>query len=352
MSNSGEKFVVRGDDAIEALLENAAPRPTPPTQDEKIVREAVRAEWQATTGKIKMRRRMTHFAIAATVLLGIAVTFNALQLTNVKPVQVATISNSHGSIYLLGEQSELREMTDLASIFAGQVIDTGDDAGIGLEWGNGGSLRIDKNARIEFTSADSVYLHSGQIYFDSQPSDLTASISGGSDEIVAAITGSGFEIETDHGLVSHRGTQYMTSVGGGDLTVSVREGEVVVDGVYIEKAIAVAGQRMTLSGGARPSVLDIDGFGGAWDWIEEMAPSANVDGRTVDEFLTWIARETGLQISYASPEAANTARNGVLRGNVDMAPRDELAFRMSGEDLGYRIDGGTIYVSIDSGSRP
>jgi len=41
-----------------------------------------------------------------------------------------------------------------------------------------------------------------------------------------------------------------------------------------------------------------------------------------------------------------------LKGNVDMGPRAELAFRMSGEDLGYRIDGGVIYVSIDSGSRP
>ena len=53
-----------------------------------------------------------------------------------------------------------------------------------------------------------------------------------------------------------------------------------------------------------------------------------------------------------SPEAEQMAHNGVLKGNVDMGPRDELAFRMSGEDLSYRIDRGTIFVSIDSGSRP
>ena len=46
------------------------------------------------------------------------------------------------------------------------------------------------------------------------------------------------------------------------------------------------------------------------------------------------------------------AQDGVLKGNVDMGPREELALRMSGEDLSYRIDGGSIYVSIDSGSRP
>jgi ferric-dicitrate binding protein FerR (iron transport regulator) len=243
-------------------------------------------------------------------------------------------------------------MTDLASISAGQFIVTDNNAGIGLEWGSGGSLRVDKNTRIEFMSADSVYLHSGQLYFDSEPSTLSASISAGSNEIVAAVTGSGFEIETDHGLVRHLGTQYMTLADADKLSVRVREGEVAVDGVYVEEAVAVAGQQMTLSGGARPSLLDIDRFGEAWDWIEATAPVADVDGRSVDEFLTWIGRETGLQISYASPDAKQMAQNGVLRGNVDMAPRDELAFRMSGEDLSYRIDGGTIYVSIDSGSRP
>jgi hypothetical protein len=67
MSNSREENIMRGDAAIEALLERAAPRPTPPPDDEQLVRAAVQAEWQAVTGRIKMRRRMTHCAVAATV---------------------------------------------------------------------------------------------------------------------------------------------------------------------------------------------------------------------------------------------------------------------------------------------
>ena len=78
-----------------------------------------------------------------------------------------------------------------------------------------------------------------------------------------------------------------------------------------------------------------------------------VDGRSVHEFLMWVGRETGLRVSYTSAGAEEMARNGVLRGNVDMDPKEELAFRMAGEDLTYRIDGGTIYVSeINSDSRP
>ena len=338
MSNSSDNPTMRGDAAVVALLEHAAPRPVPPSEDEIAVRNAVHAEWRTATGKIKTRQRLTNFAVAATVLLGIAVAFNTLQVNNVPTIQVAQISKSHGSIYLLGEHSEQQEVSNLSAIVAGQVILTGDDAGIGLEWGNGGSLRVDKNTHIEFTSADSVYLHSGQIYFDSHH------------DVVAA---SGFTIETDHGTVAHLGTQYMTYTDSRDLTVSVREGRVEIDGAYIDAAVASAGQRMTVSGGARPFVTDFKVYGEAWDWIEQTSPVVAFDGRSVDEFLATISRETGLQISYESAAAKQLAQKGKLVGNVDMAPRDELAFRMSGEDLSYRIDGGTIYVSsIDSGRRP
>ena len=341
MSNSREESVMRADAAVEALLERAAPRPAPPADDEQLVRAAVQAEWQAVTGRLKTRRRMKHFAIAATVLLGVAVSFNALQPVDVPALQVARISKSHGSIYLLGEQSELRAMSDLSLIYAGQVIDTGDDAGMGLEWGNGGSLRIDQNTRIEFTSADSVFLHAGQVYFDSQ------------NELVAAITGSALEIETGHGSVKHQGTQYMTAVDVRDLTVSVREGEVVVDGTYVDQAIAVAGQQLTVSGGARPSVVNIDGYGEAWDWIEATAPTVNMDGKSTFEFLQRIGREIGLALEFESAAAETLARDGILQGTINLGPRDELAFRMAGEDLSYRIEGGTIYVSsIDSGRHP
>jgi len=329
-------MVVSAGDAVEALLEKAAPRQSPPGDDEVAVRTAVHADWQEMVGKVKTRRRMANFAIAATVLLGMAVTFNALQVSNISAVQVATISKSHGSIYLLGEQSEMHKMTDLSSISAGQFIVTDDDAGIGLEWANGGSLRVDKNTRIEFTSADSVYLHSGQIYFDSWSADTT---------------GSGLTIETDHGSVMHFGTQFMTYSDANDLRVSVREGEVEVDGSYVAVAIASAGKQMILSGGARPVISDFNAYGAAWNWIESTSPVVDIDGHTVSEFLAAIGRETGLQIVYESPAAEEMSHSGVLKGNVDMDPRDELAFRMLGEDLVYRIDGGAIYVSIESGSR-
>lgn len=342
MSNSSEEVAMRSDEAVEELLEMASPRPTPPGEDEIAVRDAVHAEWHAITGKIQTRRRVTYFAIAATVLLGIAVSFNALQVTNVPALEVATISKSHGSIYLLGEQSELQEASDLASISTGQVIVTGADAGIGIDWGNGGSLRVDQNTRIRFTSTESVYLVSGQIYFDSQPSQL-----------VAGITGSGLEIETQHGSVTHLGTQYMTYADERTLKVSVREGKVSVDSAYFQPEDAVTGQQLTVLGGSRPTFLDIDGYGEAWDWVEATAPNVSMNGRSAYDFLHRIARETGLKVEFEDAAAEALAHKGILNGTLDMAPRAELALRMSGEDLSYRIDEGAIKVSaIDSSSHP
>ena len=343
MSNSSEQFSIRDDKLVEELLGHAAPRPAPPAEDEAVVRDAVHAEWQAVTGRIRTRRRVTQFAIAATVILGLALSFNALRVGNGTAVQVATIDRSDGAIYLLGEQSELQEMTGLDAIAAGQIVVTGDAAGIGLVWGNGGSLRIDENSRVEFTSPDSIYLRYGRIYFDSQAK-----------RVAAAISGSGFQVNTDHGSVSHLGTQYMAFTDTGRLQVSVREGEVKVDGNYAATATAAEGQQLTLHGAARPTIVNFHGYGEAWDWVEATAPVAEVDGKTVHEFLLWVGRETGLKITYESPAAEQKARVGILRGNIDdLNPRDELRLRMAGEDLDYHIDEGNIYVDLtDTSSHP
>ncbi len=308
-----------------------------------MIREAVQVEWQAVTGKRRSRTRLARFAMAASVLLAVIASFNVLRDAGIAPLQVATINKSYGSI-LLGNQSQLHELSDFSAITAGQSIVTDTDSGIGLEWGRGGSLRIDADTRIEFISAEEVYLRSGRIYFDSTPSELIAGTAGESAETK-------FWIKTDHGTMTHVGTQYMTSSSGTELTISVREGRVSMDGNYHNETV-LEGQQLKVTGSNRASVANFSRHGAAWDWVEKTAPIADVDGRSVDEFLKWVGRETGLDIFYESPEAEQKARAGILKGKVDMDPRSALAFRMMGEDLNFHIDGGTIKVSLkkeDSG---
>lgn len=201
------------DEAIEALLRKAPPRPAPSDEAMADVRDAVHSEWQAVSGRRRTRRRMVSLAAAATVILAVAATVNVLRVPSALSVPVATIDKTSGSIYLLGEQSELRETQDLAELTAGQTLVTGPDSGVGIAWNNGGSLRIDEDTRVEFASPDEIVLRSGRVYFDSQPTLLQAGITQSS---IAS-----FAIRTEQGVVRHVGTQFMTGINGGALTLSL-----------------------------------------------------------------------------------------------------------------------------------
>ncbi len=343
MSSMGDHGAARNDDAVEALLEQASPRPSPPGKDEEMIREAVLSEWQAVTGWRRTRMRVTRFAVAATVLLGVAVTFNMLQESGIAPVQVATITSSHGSIHVRGEESQMHELRDLASIMSGQLIITDYDSGIGLAWGNGGSLRIAAATRIEFVSGDDVFLHSGRIYFDSTPSELITSVSSGSGEAKLRIL-------TNHGTVSHLGTQYMTYTSDSELTVSVREGEVSVDGTYYNDK-AFAGQQLSIVGSARPSITNFPRHGEAWKWIEDVSPDVEIDGRSVDVFLNWVARETGLRVEYPNAATKQAAEYEVLKVTVKLEPRAALDVLVETTVLKWHVEEGAIKVSAIDDSR-
>jgi ferric-dicitrate binding protein FerR (iron transport regulator) len=324
------------DAAIEALLREAPPRPAPSAEDMAGVREAVRDEWVAVSGRRRTRRRLVSFAAAATMILAVAATVNVLRVPSALPVPVATIDKSSGSIYLLGEQSELRETQDLTELTAGQILVTGPDSGAGVAWNNGGSLRIDEDTRVEFVSPDEIILRSGRVYFDSQPAPLQAGITQSSI--------GNFAIRTDQGVVKHVGTQYMTGINGGALTISVREGEVKVENAY-QQASAVAGQQMTVVGSNRPTYTNISRHGENWHWVEQMAPEIDIDQRSAYEFISWAGRESGLEIRFVSDAVEQSAHDTVMKGTVSLEPQVALPTLLQTTDLDAHIEDGWIVVS-------
>lgn len=344
MSDSSKVTQMQADDAVEALLKRASPRPAPPLEDERIAREAVRREWLAVARRRTRQRFALRLAVAASAVMAVSIAFQGLRTDSGEPLQVAAISKSFGSIYLLGEQSELQNLPAISAISAGQTVITGTDAGLGLDWAAGGSLRIDANSRIEFLGADRVFLHSGRIYFDSTGSELAAAAEG-----PAAGT---LHIETEHGRVTHLGTRYMTYADTTRLSVSVREGRVTIAGRYYDQT-AVEGQQVTVSGNARPAVMNFNGYGEAWAWVEATAPPARLDGRSVYEFLSWVSHETGLALAFDTAAAEQLARTEQLRGTVDTEPTNALRLWMMGVDLDWRVEAGVIHVTAsETGSGP
>lgn len=335
MNDKREDMTIDSGDAVEALLAQATPRPVPPDTDTRQVRAAVKSEWRSITTRRRTRRRWIQFAAAASLLLAALVTLNNSETGNIEPVQVAEIGKRFGSIYVLGENSELREGNNLTTVTAGQTLITDSQSGIGLKWGAGGSLRIDQDTRIEFVSGTSVILRSGRVYFDSA-SGLTAA---------GSVAGSGtmLTITTDFGAVQHVGTQFMAAASDGRLVVSVREGEVIVESAG-RNTPAVEGQQLAISGSGAFDIVNIGPYGDAWAWVERTAPGAILDGRTAGELLDWVSRETGLQLDYRSQAARARADQSVLNGQLNVPPRQALDIWMLGTDLYWQIDNGVIYV--------
>jgi hypothetical protein len=274
--------------------------------------------------------------VAATVVVGVGLLFNSFRGVEPEPARVASIQKSFGSIYVLGDQSELTRADNLAAIHEGQIIVTGDDAGIALAWVNGGSVRLDKSTEIEFRDDSTVYLRSGRVYFDSRPSELFAEVQAGGEN--------SFVIETDHGVVMHTGTQFMTHVDDENLRVSVREGRVDISGQFYPHT-AERGEQVLFSGRQRPVVLSIPEYGAAWDWIGKTSPPVNVEGQSVHVFLDWVGRELGMSIEYAGDDVAQVARQAILEGQVGTEPKEALRHRMMTAALSWRFEEGVIYVN-------
>jgi len=325
MNRPNQEQDIRSERALEELLGKAEPRPIPPQQDEEQIRQAVRAEWDQATKRRNRTRRVTRFALAASVLLAVFASLNALRgpFDGNKLQQVANIEKQFGDITVLSD---------------GQAVETGAESGLTLAWNDGGSLRLDQNTRLEFESSSEIYLKSGRIYFDSMPSGIPTVIT---DPDTAKLT-----IRTDVGTVRHYGTQFITQADGDELSVMIREGRVSIEGSRVNET-ALMGQKITVTRNGEPAVDAIELSGGDWQWIEKTSPSFTLDNRPIIEFLTWVSRETGQPLRFESRHAEEVVNTFELRGVVKMEPRIALPTYMHSVDVSWRIEDG--FIVIDDG---
>ncbi len=321
MNRMNQEQDLRSERALEELLGKAEPRPMPPQQDEEIVRQAVHDEWDRVSTRRIRTRRVTQFALAASILLAVFVSLNALRgpFDGNRLEQVASIEKQFGIITIMSD---------------GEAVQTGMESGLTLAWNDGGSLRLDQNTHLEFVSGSEVYLQSGRIYFDSMPGGVPIVIT---DPDTAKLT-----IRTDAGTVRHYGTQFITQADGDVLTVMVREGRVSIEGARVKETASV-GERLTLSRNGQATVDAIELTGGDWRWIEKTSPSLTLDNRPIIELLTWVSRETGqpLRMSACVEETVNTE---TLTGVYDLEPSTALTPYMQTTGLTWKIEDGVIVI--------
>ena len=323
--------------AVEALLRQAPPRITPSAEDERLVRQAVEAEWQSVVRGRKSRffRRVT--AAAASVVAAITLLqYSGWQSTNGSTIDLANVDKRRGTVSLVVNGSGKQQLLAL-TVQSGQLVETGPDSALGLAWISGGSLRLDQDTLLEFIDRETVFLHRGRIYFDS----------------LGIADGAQLVVDTTQGTVTHIGTQFMTRVDNREMVVSVREGSVRIDGRYFDET-ANRGKQVQMRGSMKPVTVDFAPHSSAWAWTEALSPAIDLDNRSVLRFLEWVSRETGHELNFDSETAENHAARNTLVGRVETDPRTALRLRLLTTDLDYSIDAatGTITVRLAGQGRP
>jgi len=321
----------REEEVLKALFKHASSRKRPPQAVENEIRETLHGEWLKQTRKRRLRKRVAGWAIAASVLLALLVSTGLLwqPAPDLQQVSLATVEKMTGDVYVRNEGEQVARVLPSVGLVAGSELSTSSGSRIALTWDNGESIRVDENSRIAFISSSEIGLHSGHIYIDSAG---------------ARIKDKAFSIRTPSGPVSHLGTQYITGITGDGISISVREGEVSI-GSGAERTIAMQGQKLSITSDGHQSLTSIPVYGENWQWIEQLAPDFNMDGRTMQDFLDWVGHETGLEIKYDSDKTRAVAAQTRMHGMVELEPLRAMELILQTSDLTHVLKDGTIRIS-------
>jgi ferric-dicitrate binding protein FerR (iron transport regulator) len=321
----------RDDDAeLRALLQSAGARPLPPAAVTEGVRAAVAAEWRSVVAARRPQRRVVPWLAAASAAAVAVGAWFALSQPAEPGAVLATVARLDGPAEVRRGSASWETITVGAELRGGDRVRTPATGRLALRRMNGLEVRLDVGTAVALEDDDRARLEAGRVYVDSGPDGARTDR---------------FAVATEFGAVRHLGTQYSVSVARASMAVAVREGNVAIDhgGGHV---LASAGESLTVGADGRLERAALAPHDAAWGWAEAAAPAFAIDGRTLDEFLTWAARETGRHLVYASAVAAREAQQTLLQGSVDgLAPEQAIdAVLMTTPALKARVGGAQLRI--------
>ena len=317
---------------IAALLRAVGARPTAPASDMAEVRAAVATEWRATVAARQRQqqvRRFTGWAAAASVAVAAFGVWLARPLLQSEPQVVASLARVVGTVEQNRGDGRWTPVASAGSIESGTRLRTDGDGRAALRLASGIELRLDARTLVALDDGSHATLAKGAVYVDAgEPSGAP---------------GPEFDLATPAGTISHLGTQYAARIADRGVLVGVREGRVRVSTDQGD-VIGNAGEELTVAAGA-VSRAPLASTAASWNWVGSVTPPFDIEGRTVESFLVWAARETGRTVVYASPEAARQARSVTLRGTVaGLTPEEAVQAVLSTTSLQPQVQAEHIRV--------
>ena len=318
----------RDDTDLAPLLATVGPRGKASHEAMASVRAAVESEWRATVAARRRRRQYTGWAAAAGVAMAAVAVWIARPAYPPADAVVASVTRVVGEVEQDSGDGRWGALAAPGTLRAGARVRTSEGGRIALRLTDGVELRLDSGTLVALEDAAHASLSQGAVYVDSRTASGRAA---------------GFELETPTGSVHHLGTQYAARLAADGLRVAVREGRVQV-GTPTGAVQGAAGEQLVIrSSGVERSALAPNAAD--WDWLSTITPPFTLEGRSVEEFLAWAARETGRVVVFASHEAAERARAVTLSGTVEgLTPDEAIAAVLSTTTLRAEVEAGRIRV--------
>ncbi|MFA6956114.1 MAG: FecR domain-containing protein [Thermoanaerobaculia bacterium] len=329
---------VLSDDQIGELLRASGPRADLPSLELAAIRAKTCAAWQNESRHSRSaakRTWITRIAIAAAVGGALLLVWMLRgRVAAPAPVEIATVEFVSGHVTATRDGAR----TDLVSrgdrIVEGSTITTeGHAARAALRIASGVELRLDEATKATIVSASEFELTGGVVYFDT-------GVSAGPGK------SNGIVVRTESGIARDIGTRFEVRVpdGARAMVVRVRDGRVSVENNGGRHEVAAEKELVVASNG-QVTTREIRGWGAGWEWILATSPRYEIEGRTLSEFLAWVARETGWTVRFSDPAIESRARVIVLHGTIEGTRPDEAPFAvLAGSGLEGKLADGVLEV--------
>ncbi len=300
----------RHDRSIEDLIRLGGEREMPSAEGMERARAAAERSWRRGLEQTSKSRgfnwRIPLALAAAAGITAFALWPGIARGPTFQPVTVAHVVAMQGAT-VIEHADHAAPAAEGSIVLSGATLTTANGR-VGIALMDGVSLRLDRESRVRFDGADRVTLIAGTVYVDS----------GGIN------TGSGLIIETPAGGVAHVGTQFLVSVSDGATRVRVREGR-----VSLANAAIAAGEEFEVRDGAQTWRRGLPSFGAPWEEFTTVAPTLDIEGRPLAEFLAWLAREHGWRLRYSSDALQQRTHEIRLHGAVDGLDTAAMLERMT-----------------------
>lgn len=310
------------------LLQLAGTRPVVPNEVRARVRSNLHTQWKKTT-RIRLWRKRFFYGLAAAAVVLFLYDASLWLIGRDLPtsVPVGFVENRTGTVLAIQETSgenRSQALTRGEPVLSHSWLESGDSGRVLVHLLNGATLRLDVNTRFRLESEASFVLDHGTVYIDSEG------------------TGAKLSLSTAHGTIRNLGTQFEVSVDPAGIRIRVREGAIILQR-YGSQETAAAGTQLSYSKDGKFSRIALASYSPSYSWLSEIGPTYHLEGSSLTEFLSWMARENGWRVEYKDSGIQRNAPGIILHGSVQgLRPEEMPSVVLPVCGLTYQLEDGIL----------